>query len=59
MKLHQNQIVHMDINPLNVMFRNKYQTPVFIDFGFSEIITEPQGFYTFTYFRGTLEYVSD
>ena len=58
MTLHSYKIVHLDINPTNVMYSRKYEKLVFIDFGFSEVIKEDVGFKTETDFRGTIEYIS-
>lgn len=44
--LHSNKIVHLDINPDNVMFSPRLGRPVFIDFGLSELIGEECGFKT-------------
>jgi serine/threonine protein kinase len=36
--MHHNQIIHFDIKPENIMFSPHFMKPVFIDFGFTEIV---------------------
>jgi serine/threonine protein kinase len=56
--LHRYRIVHRDINPSNIMVSPTKGKPVFIDFGFADIIREDCGFKTFTNFHGTPTFVS-
>ena len=58
MVLHKQKIVHMDINPGNIMYSPTFKKLVFIDYGFSKIIEEEQGYKTYTEFTGTLQYIS-
>jgi serine/threonine protein kinase len=55
--MHRHNLVHMDINPFNIM-RSTRGFPVFIDFGFSDAITEECGYKTLTTYRGTPQFVS-
>jgi serine/threonine protein kinase len=41
--LHRFKIMHMDINPDNMMFSQTFGKTVFIDFGLSEVIEENCG----------------
>jgi serine/threonine protein kinase len=41
--MHQINLVHLDIKPDNIAFSNTFSRWVFIDFGFSEFITEKLG----------------
>lgn len=51
--------MHLDIKPDNICFSRKLGEPIFIDFGFSEIIDEVPGDMTLTSFIGSLNYCSD
>jgi serine/threonine protein kinase len=57
--MHRFKIIHMDINPSNIMVSPSKRKPVFIDFGFSEVIAEECGLKTLTSFNGTPTFVSD
>jgi serine/threonine protein kinase len=57
-RLHRFKIIHRDINPSNIMFSPKRNSLVFIDFGFSLIVPEDQGFKSSTTFHGTPAFVS-
>jgi serine/threonine protein kinase len=57
-RLHQYKVMHMDITPENIMFSRRLNKPVFIDFGFSNIIPQMCGFKTYTEFKGTPQYSS-
>lgn len=37
-KMHRLNIIHFDINPNNIMFSQSYKKPIFIDYGFSEVV---------------------
>ena len=56
--LHQWKVLHMDINPQNIMYSPHFQKVVFIDYGFSEVVEQCQGFKTETAFKGTPEFIS-
>ena len=56
--IHSFKIIHFDIKPENIVFSPHYKKPVFIDFGFSEIIKEGRGFKTFSVFKGTPNFTS-
>ena len=36
--MHRFGVVHLDINPSNIMWSNTKDKPVFIDFGFSRVV---------------------
>jgi serine/threonine protein kinase len=55
--MHRHNLVHMDIKPFNIM-RSTRGHLVFIDFGFSDAITEDCGYKTLTTYRGTPQFVS-
>ena len=48
--LHHFKIMHLDINPQNVMFSPSLQKIEFIDYGYSKIIAEDIGFKIFMVF---------
>lgn len=56
--MHSYQIVHLDVNPDNIMLSPTTKKAIFIDFGLSKIIAEQRGFKTAVTFRGTPEFVS-
>ncbi len=56
--LHKHKIIHLDINPFNIMYSPYHKKNVFIDFGLSKVIEENCGFKTLTAFNGTPKYVS-
>ena len=56
--MHRFGVVHLDINPGNVMWSNSKRKPVFIDFGFSMVVREECGSKTLTSFHGTPTFVS-
>ena len=41
--MHEFGVIHLDINPENIMWSPLKQKPVFIDFGFSDVVKEKQG----------------
>jgi serine/threonine protein kinase len=51
--MHQLQIIHFDIKNENIVYSPHFQKPVFIDFGFSDVIKEKNGFKTLSSFKGT------
>lgn len=56
--LHRHKVMHMDINPNNLMFSPRNNKIVFIDFGLSKVIREDCSYKTLTNFSGTPQYVS-
>jgi serine/threonine protein kinase len=56
--LHTLKIVHLDIKPENISFSLALNEPVFLDFGFSDILDEDIGMKTQTFFVGTIGYNS-
>ena len=56
--MHRFEIIHMDINPENIMWSRSKRKPVFIDFEFSDIIKEEPGYKTLTSFHGTPLFIS-
>jgi serine/threonine protein kinase len=54
--MHGFKIIHLDIKPENIIFSSHFAKPVFIDFGFSEIINEKIGVKSLTEFKGTLNF---
>ena len=56
--MHRFGVVHLDINPENIMWSPSKKKPVFIDFGFSDVVREECGFKTLTSFHGTPTYAS-
>ena len=56
--MHRFGVVHLDINPENIMWSPSKNKPVFIDFGFSDVVREECGFKTLTSFHGTPTYAS-
>lgn len=49
-QMHRHHIIHKDVNPNNIMFSLSRQKPVFVDFGFSDIVSEECGVKTWTFF---------
>ena len=56
--LHHFKLIHMDIKPMNIMFSEEFNSLVFIDFGFSKIISEELGFKSKSSFLGSINYCS-
>ena len=54
--LHAFQIVHVDIKQANIMYSQATEDFVFIDFGFSRLIKERNGFKTKCSFAGSFSY---
>ncbi len=54
--LHELHIIHYDIKPENFLYSNKYEKPVFIDFGLSSVIKQELGELRETIFKGTFYY---
>ncbi len=50
--------MHLDIKPENIMYSTYFQKPVFIDYGFSLVISESFGDKTYISFRGTPSFSS-
>lgn len=58
MQMHSHNVVHLDINPDNIMFSPYHKAAVFIDFGMSKVIAEEKGYKSLITFHGTPNYVS-
>ena len=58
-KMHRFKVIHLDINTNNIMWSPSKKKPVFIDFGFSDVIQEECGFKTLTSFHGTPTFASE
>lgn len=56
--MHMIKLIHFDIKPANILYSNHYQSPVFIDFGLSEIVNSSEGEKEYMSFRGTYEFCS-
>ena len=56
--MHRFGVIHLDINTSNIMWSNRKQKPVFIDFGFSRVVREECGFKSLTSFKGTPTFMS-
>lgn len=54
--MHSFKIIHHDIKPQNIVMSKHFKKPIFIDFGFSDIIKEDVGYKTLTVFRGTPDF---
>lgn len=52
-KLHALKIIHYDIKPPNICYSPLLQTLIFIDFGFSDIVSEPCGLKSYVSFKGS------
>ena len=57
--MHSIGFIHMDIKPENIVFSEKFEKHVFIDFGLSCLKKERIGEKSLTYFIGTLRYCSE
>ena len=57
--MHSVRFIHRDIKPANVAYSNFWKKYIFIDFGLSDIISQPPGAKTKTGFKGTLSYCSE
>jgi serine/threonine protein kinase len=56
--LHHFNVLHMDIKNENICYSPSLNKHVFIDYGFSRIVSETKGYKTLTRFRGSLLYCS-
>ena len=56
--LHRLKILHLDIKPSNIMFSPHHQDVVFIDFGFSKMVSEDVGTKSRCPFFGSINYCS-
>lgn len=57
--MHSLNIIHGDIKNENIMWSNRFNKNVFVDFGLSLFLKEKIGFQTYTSFFGTFIYCSD
>ena len=57
--MHSLSIIHGDIKNENIMWSNRFNKNVFVDFGLSLFLKENIGTKTYTSFFGTFIYCSD
>lgn len=57
-KMHSLKMVHRDIKHSNIGWSNFFNRWIFLDFGFSTILTEDIGEKTWTKFIGTYKYAT-
>lgn len=56
---HSFKLIHQDIKFDNIGYSKLYKKYIFIDYGYSDIITEELGNRTMTGFKGTMQFCCD
>lgn len=52
-------IVHRDIKPGHILYSPTYSKHIFVDFGCTDVIKDPLGKTTYTYFQGTINFCTN